>query len=122
MTPDDVPNPGAPWEQIIEFAHTFDAYEALGSFEASAEIANSRRHESLTDLRTCLFFEARRWRHFGEDPEGEDLAYIQSVVEKIRAKVSRWIATDFAAPSSVSPSATPSAQPSSSARAAHSRR
>ena len=52
-----------------------------------AEIANARRHNSLTDLRTCLFFEQRRWRHFGEDPEGEDMAYIREVVEKIRGRV-----------------------------------
>jgi hypothetical protein len=38
-------------------------------------------------LRTCLFFEQRRWRHFGDEPDEEAMEYIRSVVQKIRAKL-----------------------------------
>lgn len=87
LTLDHIPAPDANWTEIGEFALTFNGYKALGSFEESAKVANARRHDSLTDLRTCLFFEQRRWRHFGESPSGEALIYIREVVEKIRGKV-----------------------------------
>lgn len=83
----DIPAADADWEVIEEFALSFDGYEACGSFEKCAEIANVRRHGSLTDLRTCLFFEQRRWRHFGVNPDGKAMKYIRSVIEKIRLKV-----------------------------------
>ena len=69
------------------FALTFDAYEVLGSFEACGEIANARNSETLTNLRTCLFFEQRRWRHFGEEPDSSSMEYIHGIVEKIRIKL-----------------------------------
>lgn len=52
------------------------------------EIANSRRHSTLTDLRTCLFFEQRRWRHHGEAPDAEGMAYIRDLMEQIHERVS----------------------------------
>lgn len=82
-----VPRSNATWSTIAEFALTFDGYEANGSFEKCAEIANARRHETLTDLRTCLFFEQRRWRHFGEEPDDDALRYLRSIVDSIRAMV-----------------------------------
>jgi hypothetical protein len=84
-----IPNPDASWAEMGEFALTFDGYKVWGSFEKCAEIANSRRHESLTDLRTCLFFEQRRWRHFGENPVEETMVYIRSLVEEIRSMVAK---------------------------------
>ena len=85
---EDVPSLDATWSEIAEFALTFNGYEEWGSFEKCAEIANARRQDSLTDLRTCLFFEQRRWRHFGEDPDDETLAYLRNLVEKVRSYVS----------------------------------
>jgi hypothetical protein len=88
LTMSDIPSADASWEEIGEFALTFDGYEVWGSFERCAEIANAKRQESLTDLRTCLFFEQRRWRHFGEEPDEEAIAYIRGLVAKIRNRVS----------------------------------
>jgi hypothetical protein len=87
LTLADLPPADADWGAILPFAHSFDGYTAWGSFEACAEIANARRHDSLAELRTCLFFEARRWRHFGHDPDAEAMAYIRGVLEAIRARV-----------------------------------
>jgi hypothetical protein len=56
LTLADIPSVDAGWDELGEFALTFDGYRVWGSFEKCAEIANSRRQESLTDLRTCLFF------------------------------------------------------------------
>ena len=69
---DDVPPFNADWDQIGEFALSFNGYIECGSFERCAEVANNRRNDTLTELRACLFFEQRRWRHFGYEPDAED--------------------------------------------------
>jgi hypothetical protein len=86
LTTEDLPGPLADWSTISAFALTFDAYALIGS-EACAKIANARKSETMTDLRTCLFFEQRRWRHFGEDPDPSTMEYIHGIVEKIRIKL-----------------------------------
>ena len=79
-----LPSPDDDWGAIGEFALTFPGYEYWGSFDRCADIANERRAESLADLRTCLFFEQRRWRHFGEEPDDETMQYIRGIIEHIR--------------------------------------
>jgi hypothetical protein len=88
LTVADVPPRDADWNIITEFALTFDGYKIWGSFDKCAEIANARRHDCLTELRTCLFFEQRRWRHFGEEPDAEGMEYIRGLVQKIREWIS----------------------------------
>jgi hypothetical protein len=83
----DLPEPNADWGVIIPFAHTIKGYEIHGSVEACAEIANEHRHETLMDLRTCLFLEAGRYRHYGENPDESEMEYNHDHIEKIRAKV-----------------------------------
>ena len=51
--------------ELIKFAHTFDGYARWGSFAKCGEIANARDHSTIDKLRTCLFFDARGWRHAG---------------------------------------------------------
>lgn len=92
LTPADIPPPHADWECIEKFALKFSGYERQGSFEACADIANARLNSTLTELRTCLFFEQRRFRHFEWAPRNEEIAYIWDVIERIRAKV---VAGDF---------------------------
>ena len=87
LSPTDIPDASADWDVIGEFALSFPGYDIHGSFERCADIANEQRHATLTDLRTCLFFEQRRWRHFGEEPDGEAMQYIKSLVQKIRERV-----------------------------------
>jgi hypothetical protein len=82
-----IPDPDGPWWDIVPFAHTFKAYKALGSVEAVGDLANRRDPEGLEELRSCLFFEARRWRHFGADPDGDELEYIRSFVRRIKELV-----------------------------------
>lgn len=84
---EDVPAETADWRLIVKFAHTFNGYKAHGSFEACAVIANERRHDSLSDLRTCLFFEQRRYNHFGHPPDEKAMDYIRSLLSQIRAKL-----------------------------------
>ena len=81
---------------IVQFALTWDGYAYWGSFDPCAEIANrwagsfrreGRLPDTLEELRTCLFFEQRRWRHFDEDPDEVAVGYIRALLEAIREQV-----------------------------------
>ena len=85
----DLPPPGARWIAIARFALTLDAYEHWGSFERCARIANERRQRTLNELRTCLFFEQRRYHHFGHAPGRAAMRYIRGLVEELRRRLER---------------------------------
>lgn len=89
LTPERVPRPTADLDEIFRFAFSYDGYKEAGSSEACAEIANARHQGTLDDLRTCLFFEQRRWRHLGYDPGEGDLEYIRGLVAQIAERVSQ---------------------------------
>jgi len=87
-----VPGVDASFDEIGRFALTFNAYERLGGLDVVAEIGDDvrRRFEQtghlpadLETLRTALFFEQRRFRHFGVAPEGADLSYFRELVAEI---------------------------------------
>ncbi len=81
-----VPRESAKLGRIFRFALTFNGYEYWGS-DKCGHIANKRMHNTLTELRTCLFFEQRRYRHFGHPPDTEDEQYIRSLICKIREMI-----------------------------------
>ncbi len=91
-----MPAPDAGWHEIGRFALSFNGYEWCGSFGKCAEVGDRGLEgfretgavpESLTELRTCLFFEQRRWRHFGLDPDYRAMCYISALLQAIREKV-----------------------------------
>lgn len=87
LRPADLPGEQASLQDLISFAHSFNGYAHWGSLERCAEIANAKDHSSLDSLRTCLFFEARRWRHYGRDPDPEAEQYWRLLVSKIRHRL-----------------------------------
>jgi len=96
LSESNIPVPSAEWHRIAEFALTFDGYGYRGSFEKCAEVANQAAEayarqqvlpDSLTELRTCLFFEQRRYHHFGQSPDEQAKGYIRALVQGIRQKV-----------------------------------
>ena len=87
LTPELIPGLEAYWEEIFAFALTFDGYRHCGSFENCARIAHEKRHDTLDDLRTCLFFEQRVWHGQDEIPQGEHLENFRYLVQAIRDKV-----------------------------------
>ncbi len=87
LTLSDIPSPDADINSIGLFALTFDGQEHWGSVEECARVANSQRQSTLTDLRTWLYFERRRWRQLGEAPDEKAEGYWRSLVEEIRARV-----------------------------------
>jgi len=91
-----VPPADADWSEIASFALTYWAYDHYSDTSAVGELANAAGRafaadetlpDSLAELRTCLFFEQRRYHHFGWSPEGQDLGYIRALLEQIRRKV-----------------------------------
>jgi hypothetical protein len=92
---DHIPAPDADYYGVIsEFALTFNGYDYYP--DTCADIANRaiERHgdcgavpDSLSELRACLFYEQRRWRHLDEDLDVEAIKYIHALVDAIRAKV-----------------------------------
>lgn len=83
LTLQSIPLPESSWYEISDFALTFRGYDLPNC----AELANSRSAKTLTELRASLFFEQRRYHHFGYDPLDEDLEYIRCLVKRIRSKV-----------------------------------
>ena len=92
----DIPSSKATWKKIQPFALTFNGYEHWGTFKKCREVAQQGVTQykskqqltlSLTDLRTCLFFEAMRWKHFEKEPSKRGLEYVHALSEAIRARV-----------------------------------
>jgi len=90
---DEVPRLMDDWTTIFRFALSYDGYTHHA--DQCAHIANAAAHrysqegelpESPDELRTCLFFEQRRWHHFGATPDGEARRYFAALLEAIRAK------------------------------------
>ncbi len=48
---------------------------------------NGETPPTLTECRTCLFFEARRWRHYGYDPNENAVMYFHALTNSIRILV-----------------------------------
>ena len=98
------PDDDADLHTVWHYALTLDGYVfSLAQFgRECGDLANERLHEyrqtghwrgSFEELRCCLFFEQRRWRHFGYEPEGEDLT---AILELFGTVCERWnIEADF---------------------------
>ena len=87
LSPADIPSFKEIWARIEPFALTFDGFKYWGSVEKCAEVALARRPGSLTELRTCLFYEARRWKLAGKTPDAVSMKLIRALVYAIREKV-----------------------------------
>ena len=93
-----VPDVDANLVEIFDFALIFDGYKLNGDedtgFQNCAEIANNAKDvwyetktlpDSLHDLRSCLFFEQRRYHHTGGTLFGsDDIKYFVALVGRIR--------------------------------------
>ncbi|MGO8749182.1 MAG: hypothetical protein ACLQNE_24755 [Thermoguttaceae bacterium] len=91
-----LPKNRAEWQTIVRFAYSFDGYDYWGDREKCGEIGNTlRKHYferrtldfSVEKLRTALFFEARRYHHFGSAPDKQSMGYIRTIVSEIRKRL-----------------------------------
>jgi hypothetical protein len=84
----DVPEESAPWPQIERFALTFDWRRGYQHYElADQNLSQLSSSSSLEELRGHLFFEQRRWNHFGKKPDAIAMQQIRRMIGIIRSKV-----------------------------------
>lgn len=78
------------------FTDDYDGYEEFGGMGPLSEMANATRAawqadgtvpDDLKLLRGSLFFEFRRWRHFGTEPDAAAERYHKALVNKMRELV-----------------------------------
>lgn len=90
-----LPKNGASFPEIVAFAYSFDGYAYYG-MEACAELANKALsayyHEAvlpddMTEIRACLFFEARRWMLYGTMPDTKANIYIVALIDQLKKKL-----------------------------------
>ena len=90
----DIPTEDSSLTEIYELALSFDGYDFYK--DKSGDKANKHLTEykktgklptSLSELRNCLFFEQRRYHHFGRDPDENSMIYINNLINAIREKV-----------------------------------
>lgn len=89
------------WLGSERIAHQINGYElspqlglgevaALANGIADQVIAGGEFPDSFEVLWLCLFYEHRRWRHFGTEPESEDRHYLDRLCQAFaRQAVSR---------------------------------
>ena len=82
------------WQTSAEFAHLIDGYAIMG--DALGTLANEHLQAAerqgvwrgtSRELWLCLFFEHRRWRHFGELPSGHDLKLLDDLCDALRQQL-----------------------------------
>jgi len=84
-----VPGRSEPWDAVSEFALSYDGYGYWDDLPELASRVLQRWTRSralpatLDELRGCLFYEQRRWHHFGEEPTGRSAEYMRAMVEAI---------------------------------------
>jgi hypothetical protein len=93
---EDVPGIDAQWDEVREFALTFNGYDHARSFESCAELArrtrlayeqNSSLKAPLDDLRASLFFEQRREHWTDCVFAGDELRYIRALLAAIAERL-----------------------------------
>jgi hypothetical protein len=93
LRPASIPRRGAPWEAVQEFALSYDGngYWSGLAVLAGRTVQGWTRDRSLPDtldeLRACLFYEQRRWHHFGQEPHGRSADYLEALLGAISDQV-----------------------------------
>ena len=93
----------ASWREIQHLALSINGYAVAGD-DACGAMANaldgSYKREgpaalaklSTEHLRCALFYEQRRWRHFGEVPNDDAMSYIRAIVGELgRREGIEWL-------------------------------
>jgi len=95
---EQIPSATSDFSKIWEFALTFDGYSRIKdigvfanktAFEFAVDQSTAEKL-SLTELRSCLFYEQRRYRHslpMEDEPEGLEREYISSLLTEITKRV-----------------------------------
>ena len=95
----DIPIFNATWEQISDFALTFDPELELGTYNIYDHAnMNYSERSTIKELRTCLFLQQRWWNNRSNEIDEKGLSEVQNVLNLLRKKVEsktstqqRWI-------------------------------
>src|SRR5882757_3398559 len=83
----DVPDESALWSAIGLFALTFDPNELDPYGLKDHSLEKLSVESSLVELRAHLFFEQRRWNHFGREPDATAMSAIRRILSLVRTKL-----------------------------------
>ena len=88
----DLPNSYGEWTDYASFALTFtpkDSEECreLGSDAYYRWQRTGEVPRTLEELRACLWFEQRRWRFLGREPDRLGMQYAGALIRAMRAHV-----------------------------------
>lgn len=82
------------WERFTAFALAWNGYEVFGDDLGALANRELERFEDgkplsgdVEVLRGCLFFEQRRWRHYGVEPDGAGRDYISALLDALRDRL-----------------------------------
>jgi hypothetical protein len=115
LTASGIPHRGDSWETVSTFALSYDGYAywddvaALATRSLRRWIRDRTVPASIDEVRGCLFYEQRRWQHFGEDPNGRRAQYVWVLLDTLRALVT---SRSLPAPGGHPPASTPVRAPS----------
>ncbi len=88
-----IPEHGDSWDAVSSFSLSYDGY---AYWDDVSELATrsirvwTRDHAlpaTIDEVRACLFYEQRRWHHFGEDPNGRGAHYVWALLDTLRSLV-----------------------------------
>jgi hypothetical protein len=95
LDPETFPQKRDPFNTVVAFAYSFDGYAYFGMDQCAAmanQALSTFYHtnvlpDDLDSLRACLFFEARRWSLYKQEPDNKGLIYMHALIDRIRKKV-----------------------------------
>jgi hypothetical protein len=92
LTVQDLPTTYGEWSDFARFAVTFAPQDRELTREyATDAFARWRRTgevpRTLEQLRACLWFEQRRWRFMGREPDAEGMRYAGALIRAMRAQL-----------------------------------
>jgi hypothetical protein len=88
-----VPDHGDSWDAVSSFSLSYDGYAYWDDVTelATRSIRNWTRTRqlpgSIDEVRACLFYEQRRWHHFGEEPNGRGAQYVWALLDSLRSLI-----------------------------------
>jgi hypothetical protein len=88
-----IPERGDPWDAVSSLSLSYDGYAYWDDVIelATRSIRSWTRDRAvpgtIDEVRACLFYEQRRWHHFGEDPSGRGALYIGALLDTLRTLV-----------------------------------
>jgi hypothetical protein len=112
-----IPDHGDSWDSVSSFSLSYDGYAYWDDLSelATRSIRGWTRDRtlphSIDEVRACLFYEQRRWHHFGEDPNGRGAQYVWALLDTLRSLVAARAATEAAPVDQPTPGAPPPSAP-----------